>query len=646
MSGNQINDREMRRSILFLMAAVVLAATSCTKESDVKIDSEKELVTMSFDATIGNPTKTELGESNGAGGYKVLWSKGDRITVVANDESAESGYDNGVEFTTDIASANISATFTGQIVEGDSYYALYPYDASHRWYYESDKFSAKFNVNQVAGNLSNGLAVAKVVDGKLDFKHVCGYIKFEIPVEVTDVCRVSFKGNADETIGGKYIYVDMAASPMHSVSSGGVNTLALTPASGDVFTPGIYYIAVLPTDLESGFTLTFTTSDDKVAEKSTDKSASIQAGHILNLGEMTGLEFVKVTTCELPWSEDCSAADVLSNYISQGVEIANENVAGGVSPEFFLKGTASLTALVNVAGKDRNLTLTYKTNKYNKSDLALNVSSDDGNVVLSEKSYSADNKMVLYNLTLDADVDDVKLTWSSTANSRLDDINLFEGTKALQTISFSAITATATIGQDFDEPELTGAKTTVTYTSSNPEVATVNSEGKVAILKAGTTIIRADAVETDGYLGAEASYELTVVEAGVYNYVFTDKSWGDATNSWICGVEGAGYSNNGIQVSTKVGTAKATCKSELEKVKKVVVTYCTNKSSGAGSVKVSVGSVDKEGEVGYSGPGDGRYADYTLELDFSGELPTGCPAIEVKCTTNSVYVKGVTITVD
>ncbi len=51
---------------------------------------------------------------------------------------------------------------------------------------------------------------------------------------------------------------------------------------------------------------------------------------------------------------------------------------------------------------------------------------------------------------------------------------------------------------------------TVTYASSNEEVATVDGNGKVTIRKAGTATITATASETDVYAEAVASYDLTV----------------------------------------------------------------------------------------------------------------------------------------
>ena len=78
-------------------------------------------------------------------------------------------------------------------------------------------------------------------------------------------------------------------------------------------------------------------------------------------------------------------------------------------------------------------------------------------------------------------------------------------------LAFSAATATATMGQAFTAPTLSGVTTGVTYSSSNTGVATVNaSTGAVTLVAAGTTTITATAPETAEYEAGTATYDLTV----------------------------------------------------------------------------------------------------------------------------------------
>lgn len=63
------------------------------------------------------------------------------------------------------------------------------------------------------------------------------------------------------------------------------------------------------------------------------------------------------------------------------------------------------------------------------------------------------------------------------------------------------------------------AKDKVVYTSSNPEVATVNAKGVVTALSVGEAVITASVPSSIGYDGGEASYTLTVTtDAGIAMY--------------------------------------------------------------------------------------------------------------------------------
>ena len=123
-------------------------------------------------------------------------------------------------------------------------------------------------------------------------------------------------------------------------------------------------------------------------------------------------------------------------------------------------------------------------------------------------------------------------------------------------------------------------------------------------------------------------------------YTFTSKAWADATNSWTSNKDGNAYdtTKEGVQVTSATSGAKATTKEALSDVSKVVVTYCTNASKGAGSIEISVGSTKVSKDITKTGGADLRDLEYTFS-NASGNV-----AIEVTCSTNSIYVNSIAIT--
>ena len=128
-------------------------------------------------------------------------------------------------------------------------------------------------------------------------------------------------------------------------------------------------------------------------------------------------------------------------------------------------------------------------------------------------------------------------------------------------------------------------------------------------------------------------------------YTFNTKSWGatvgDDEANWTSGKDGGQMQNGrGIQVTTSASGANATSPTSINNISKIVVTYSTNASKGAGSIAFQVGEgEEKSQDVTKTGGTDDR----TLTYNFS-PAETGKVKITVTCTTNSIYVKSVTIT--
>ena len=108
--------------------------------------------------------------------------------------------------------------------------------------------------------------------------------------------------------------------------------------------------------------------------------------------------------------------------------------------------------------------------------------------------------------------------------------------KAEQEISFEkdAVTVHANETTVTNPIKHTIGDGSVTYTSSNEKVATVNENGNVTIKGAGTATITATAAETDNYKKASASYELKVTP-----HEFSNEWSSDENNHWHkCTVDG------------------------------------------------------------------------------------------------------------
>lgn len=123
-------------------------------------------------------------------------------------------------------------------------------------------------------------------------------------------------------------------------------------------------------------------------------------------------------------------------------------------------------------------------------------------------------------------------------------------------------------------------------------------------------------------------------------YTFTSKSWEATEGDWTSGQDGTAYLNSGVQVTQTTTGANATCPTSYSNISSIVVSYCTNASKGAGSIKMTVDGND----VSESVTSTGGTAPRDLEFDFSGTTPTGAPTITVNCNTNSIYICGLTIT--
>lgn len=175
----------------------------------------------------------------------------------------------------------------------------------------------------------------------------------------------------------------------------------------------------------------------------------------------------------------------------------------------------------------------------------------------------------------------------------------------------------------------------VSWTSSATSVATVNSSGKVTAVAAGTATITV--TTTSG--GHTATCTVTVTDSTEKTYQFTAKTWTAAEGNWSSGKDGYGYSaERGVQITSGFTGANATSPESFDGVTSVIITYCTNANSGAGSIAVTVGGTTFATTDTLSKNGGSTLRTLTYTGSASGYV-----SFTVTCTTSSVYVYSVKI---
>ena len=212
---------------------------------------------------------------------------------------------------------------------------------------------------------------------------------------------------------------------------------------------------------------------------------------------------------------------------STSTKLYNETLAGGTAPELLLAKNNSTWTITGIpSGSATGLTLSFKAN-YDRTV----VSTTTEGVNVGDKTFS--NNTVSYPISVTSSVSSFVLVFTNTSGSnvRIDDIQLVvttagggpQLTSTTTTITApenfnndlyvgtSAGTLTASVTETNGGAAVSGA--TVTWSSSNTSVATIDENGAVTLVAAGTTTIRATYAGNATYSSSYDDYELTVTSS-------------------------------------------------------------------------------------------------------------------------------------
>lgn len=266
----------MKTLRILTLAAAALISAACGNEDFLENPGNEAAkpVLMTFTAD-GPQTRTQL-----AAGNEVHWTEGDQIALWDGSGAYQ-------KLMVDAASIDgSSATFSGPATPGADYTAFYPLEAVESMDDTSIRFTLPAEQTAVAGTFDNKLApaLARATGGStnLVFDNLCALVKFTAGADMAGEGTLTLVGgNATDALAGKYWLEYTTGNQSPGFERTNRVTLKGTFEAGKD-----YYFVVMPGTLADGFSLLYEDSKGKLYRKATSKSALLQAGRILNLGEL------------------------------------------------------------------------------------------------------------------------------------------------------------------------------------------------------------------------------------------------------------------------------------------------------------------------------------------------------------------------
>ena len=346
------------RHILLACSLLTLLAAACSKddlvpEATQPTDGADGLVEMTFTATAAPATRTTLGEK-GADEYPVLWTSGDEIVVMPAYGRFDKSELEEMKFTTSIEGGTAArATFTGRTQPSENgYIAFYPADKLVEYSGQDFNYNIDFTLpteqQAIAGNFESGIAPAYAKadqeGGDLEFKPMCGLVKFSLAGDVGKIESVRFEAGG-QVLSGTYICNLWFGTSYIIGSESSERHVTLT---GPFVAGKDYYMVVAPCSLSGGFSFTFTRNDDLIHVK----SGKIEDGYIYSwdMGNFGTIDLSDATFGKPSEKDITDMAFIQMVEAAAGISLTRNDVGTVSLTEENLKTMASVKEL-NIAEK-------------------------------------------------------------------------------------------------------------------------------------------------------------------------------------------------------------------------------------------------------------------------------------------------------
>lgn len=546
--------------LFFAAAVAALGLASCAKEVAPVETPKDNLVTVHFGATAGieGATKATLTPNEQETLFTSAWENGENgdeifIQYKKNDETTATpttGTWNGTKFEATMPS------HTGKW----EYTACYPNPVNEKISFGANRtqkgnlYNSNYDV-MIAPKISCDHADAGKDDNGNDIvfnmERKTGIVYFHLKSKLNEEDVISAKLSVEGgNIASSYALLD----PSGFTCDEYLNEITITFEEGTAPKASDFQLwyNVLPTAYTSMSLEVKTANHTLTLNK--NKGGNFVAGKLYKIhkDDATWTENKNVTffyesfdSCDGTggndgkWSGPIATSSITADNVNWTFEKgggANACVKLGASSDF---GKATTPALgINTS----TATLSFKAGAWdgNKETITIKVTANNGGTVEPSTITLKKGEWTDYTCTISGATETTTLTFAASQKSNnrffLDEVMVYYGNKPVaqhtQQISFSQTSVECYINDTFTEPVLSGNQTTVTYSSSDEKVATVNAaSGKVTILSAGKTEITATAEESEEYKPATAKYTLTVnkqtqnlsFEEGYYSVLLADK---------------------------------------------------------------------------------------------------------------------------
>ena len=294
----------------FIYVALAFMALSCAKEIAPETSAPEQdynVIPMTFTAGMSEMKEADATKTGMENGYQIKWNKSDGVTIIDNVAKT------AVKYVASAAGATTTlspATAGTGVAEGATeIYAAYPWrdgnnalklvngDELDLCYMTPDQRPSR---NGYYASAHYAMAKADEV-GNLHFKNVNAFIKFTIAEELNEqVHAVYIFSNNDEEITGafrmkwnngepQFVYKDDSSLRTHARI---YNTAKVDGVTTTVpLKNGAYFIGILPTTFQKGFTVVLQMVDGTQLYKRTEKTITVNEGQILPMKTLAKADY-------------------------------------------------------------------------------------------------------------------------------------------------------------------------------------------------------------------------------------------------------------------------------------------------------------------------------------------------------------------